>query len=191
MNTFIGPDKYITKSVIYLRCWHIVPDVGFKPWLSVCGWKLHWHFKKHLLKTLICEKKRTTEHNVSNTEWKFKVITWANSESMKAQVQSTDRVSATGSLWGVIFPKIFTLKYVKCVNGFLHSIKMLIFYKFGIFFHILIIKGSSDKYNHWTRQEELINYYIIHKSCTLQMGNIFNMKKCISLKVHMEFYDNM
>lgn len=49
MNTFIGPDKYITKSVIYLRCWHIVPDVGFKPWLSDCSWKLHWHFKKHLL----------------------------------------------------------------------------------------------------------------------------------------------
>lgn len=154
MNTFIGPDKYITKSVIYLRCWHIVPDVGFKPWLSDCGWKLHWHFKKHLLKTLIWVKKpkRTTEYIVSNTEWEFKVITWANSESMKAQVQSTDRVSATGSLCGVIFPNIFTLKYVKCVNNFLYSIKMLIFYKFIIFFS-LTIKGYSDKYRHWTQQE--------------------------------------
>ena len=56
INTFIGLDKYITKSVIYLRCWHIVPDVVFKPWLSDCGWKLHWHFKKHLFWTLIWAK---------------------------------------------------------------------------------------------------------------------------------------
>lgn len=84
------------------------------------------------------------------------MITWANSESMKAQVQSTDRVSAIGSLCGVIFPYIFTLKYVKCVNNFLHSVKMLIFYKFVISFHILIIKGYSDKYSRWTQQEELM-----------------------------------
>lgn len=85
MNTFIGPDNYISKSVIYLRCWHIVPDVGFRLWLTDCSRKLPWHFKKHLLQTPIQVKNELWSLNVSNAIQKLKVFTLASSESMKAE----------------------------------------------------------------------------------------------------------
>lgn len=116
MNTFIGPDNYISKSVTYLRCWHKVPDVGCKLWLRDCSWKLPWHFKKHLLQTAIHVKHELRSLNVSTTKWELKVITLASLESIEAKVCQNRACNIKDKhLQIAVLP--FQCKYVNCVDS--------------------------------------------------------------------------